>query len=330
VRGTSGAPDAYQRVGRSGGAGHPAAVKPPAGSLARQARRQHGIFTGEQAVQHGVTAPALRNLLDAGWCQRLGRGVFAVTAAPRTREQALLAATLVHQAPAAASHRAAADLVGVPGYASVPPEVTVGHGRNRRTVLGIVHGSLLLPDRHVTVRNGIAVTTIARTVFDLAGIEPEDKVGRALDFAISRRMCTLRQVNQVFFALAGQGRRGTVAMRTLLEKRGEGYMPPASELERLGRKVFGEGGLPVPEFEIELGDGDLIGRVDCYWRAARLVVELDSGRFHDGLSARESDRRRDNRLMAAGWRVLRFTWDDLVNRPVETVATIRAALARRP
>ena len=309
--------------------GHPAAVKPPAGSLATQARRQHGLFTVEQALEHGVTAPTLRNLLDAGWCQRLGRGVFAVTAAPRTRGQALLAATLVHQAPAAGSHRAAADLMGVPGFGSAPPEVTIEHGRNRRTALGLIHGSSLLPDRHVTVRNGIAVTTIARTLFDLAGVEPEDKVGRAIDFAISRKMCTLRQINQVFFALASRGRRGTVAMRTLLEQRGEGYVPPASELERLGRKVFREGGLPMPDFEVELGDGDLIGRVDCYWRSALLVVELDSGRYHDGLSARDSDRRRDNRLMASGWRVLRFTWDDLVNRPVETVATIRAALAHR-
>ncbi len=253
--------------------------------------------------------------------------MFVVTAAPRTREQALLVATLVHQAPAAASHRAAADLVNLPGYASASPEVTVDHPRNRRTAFGLVHGSLLLPERHVMVRRGIAVTTVARTIFDLAGIEHENRVARALDHAISRKMCTLRQVSQVFFALAGRGRRGTVTMRTLLEKRGEGYVPPASELERLGRRVFLEGGLPAPEFEIHLGDDDLIGRVDCYWRSARLVVELDSRRFHDGLSARDSDRRRDNRLMAAGWRVLRFTWDDLTNRPLETVRIIRDALA---
>jgi hypothetical protein len=305
-------------------------MKPAAGSLARRARRQHGLFTGEQAVEHGVTGPALRTLIEAGWCSRLGRGVFVVNAAPRTREQALLAATLVHRAPAAASHRAAADLATIPGYASALPEVTVAHGRNRRTPYGIVHGSLQLPDRHVVVRRGIAVTTVARTIFDLAGIEPEDRVARALDHAISRQMCTLRQVNQVFFALARRGRRGTVAMRTLLEARGEGYVPPASELERLGRKVFAEGGLPVPEFEVHLGDGDLIGRVDCYWRSSLVVVELDSRRHHDGLSARESDRRRDNRLMAAGWRVLRFTWADLIDRPRDTVATIRHALAQRP
>ena len=269
----------------------------------------------------------LRSLTGAGWCSKLAREVYRVEAAPRTPEQRLLAATLLHTARAAGSHRAAARLLDVPGYGTAKPEVTVEHARNRRTTFGLIHGSLFLPDRHVMVRKGVPVTTVARTIFDLAGIEHEDRVGRALDFAVSRRMCTLHQVNQVFFALAGQGRRGTVTMRTLLEARGEGYVPPATELERLGRRVFAEGGLPTPAFEVHLGDADLIGRVDCLWRTARLVVELDGRRYHDGLSARESDRMRDNRLMAAGWRVLRFTWDDLTLRPVETVEIIRSALA---
>lgn len=326
--GTNPAPDGYQPVSFGARTETPVRVKPSVGPLARLARRQHGLFTADQAVANGVTGEVLRNLIHAGWCARLGDRIYRVEAAPRTKEQALLAATLVHTR-AAASHRASADHWGVPGYGGAAPEVTVEHGRNRRTKLGLIHGSLRLPDRHVTVRRSVPVTTIARTIFDLAGIEPREKVGKALDYATSRKLCTLRQVNQVFFALAGQGRRGTVTMRALLEERGEGYVPPATELERVGRKVFREGGVPDPEFEVHLGDDDLIGRVDCYWREARLVVELDGARYHDGLSARESDRQRDNRLMAAGWRVLRFTWDDLTLRPTETIRTIRAALDAR-
>lgn len=303
---------------------------PDVAPLARQASRQHGLFTTDQALALGVTRQAIQTLVDAGWCTRLGTNVHRVDAVPRSRPQALLAAVLVHEARAAGSHRAAADHWGVPGYGTAQPEVTVEHARNRRTKLGIVRGSLHLPARHIAVRDAVPVTTPARTVFDLAGIEPAAKVARALDHLLSRRLCTLRQVNQVFFALAGQGRRGTVMMRTLLEDRGEGFVPPATELERVGRAVFAAGGLPVPEFEVHLGDGELIGRVDCYWRAARLVVELDGSRYHDGLSAREADRARDNRLMAAGWRVLRFTWVDLTEHPEQTVRTIRAALAARP
>lgn len=301
-------------------------MKTTVGPLAQQARHQHGLFTCEQARELQVNKDALQALVNAGWCRRVARGVYRVEAAPRSSEQALLAATLVHH-PAAASHRAAARLWGLPGFGAAGPEITVDHGRNRRTPLGSIHGSLQLPAGHVTIRHSISVTTVSRTIFDLAGLEASERVERALDHAESRRMCTLRQVNQVFFALAGQGRRGTVVMRGLLEARGEGYVPPATELERLGRQIFAAAGLPLPEFEVVLGDGDVIGRVDCYWRGARVVVELDGRRFHDGLSARESDRSRDNRLMAAGWRVLRFTWDDLKDRPTQTVGLIWDALA---
>ncbi len=302
-------------------------MEPDVAPLTRLARRQHGLFTSHQAAGCGLTRDALRRLVWSRWCARLGEGVYRIEGAPRSAAQDLLAAVLVHRVPAAGSHRAAAAHWGIPGYGG-RPEVTVVHARNRRTPLGRIHGTLRLPPHHVTVRHGVPVTTIARTIFDLAGVVPELRAEQALDFALSRKLCTLRQVNEVFFVLAGQGRRGTVAMRSLLDARGEGYVPPASELERVGRRLFAEGGLPEPEFEVHLGDDQLIGRVDCLWRGARLVVELDGGRYHDGLSSREADRIRDNRLMAAGWRVLRFTWDDLTLRPQQTLATIRAALAR--
>jgi very-short-patch-repair endonuclease len=67
--------------------------------------------------------------------------------------------------------------------------------------------------------------------------------------------------------------------------------------------------------------------VDCVWREARLIVELDGERYHGSRSRRQADRERDNRLMAAGWRVIRITWDDLKNRPVHVVGQIRTALS---
>ena len=202
-------------------------------------------------------------------------------------------------------------------------------GRNRRST-GIVHGSLWLPAQHLTVHDSIPTTRVARTLFDLAGVEPQRRVEIALDDALTRRLCTLRQINQVFFSLARRGRKGTVAMRELLEERGEGYVPPASELERRARRLFAARGVPMPGFEVHLGADDLIGRVDCVWKDARLVVELDGQRFHGSLSAREADRRRDNRLVSAGWRVIRVTWQDLKDRPEEIVMEILAALGAAP
>lgn len=257
--------------------------------------------------------------------QRVTPGLFRVDAAPRTGRQALLAEVWSHTQGTVASHRGAGFLRLLVGYRSPSVEVTFPLGYNQRNGRR-THASLWLPASHITTYDCIPVTTVARTLFDLAGVEPIGRVGIALDDALARKLCTLRQINQVFFALAGRGRRGTVAMRALLEERGEGYVPPSSALERLARKVFEEHGLEMPAFELNLGDEDWIGRVDCVWRDAKLIVELDSERHHGTKSARDRDRARDNRLMAAGWRVLRVTWDDLKHRPADTVAQIRAAL----
>jgi REase_MTES_1575/Transcriptional regulator, AbiEi antitoxin len=301
-------------------------VEPIYAGLASFAASHHGLFRQSDASDHQITRSQLRRLVEQGWCTSISHGLYCVAAAPRTGRQAILAEVWAHEPGAVASHRAAAHLEALVGYRNPRPEVTLHRGRNQRRNQR-VHTSLLLPEAHLTVIDGIPTTRVARTLFDLAGVEPAGRVEVALDDALSRKLCTLRQINQVFFALARRGRRGTASMRALLEARGEGYVPPASELERRARRLFVERGLPMPSFEVHLGDQELIGRVDCTWKAERLVVELDGRQYHGSVSAREADRLRDNRLMAAGWRVIRITWDDLRDRPDEIVDQIRAALA---
>jgi very-short-patch-repair endonuclease len=191
-----------------------------------------------------------------------------------------------------------------------------------------VHLTRVLPAEHRRAVVGIPVTSPARTLFDLAALDRPERVEVALDDALVRRLCTLRQVNMALFALAGRGRSGVGTMRRLLADRGEGEVVPASKLEARFRRLVREHRLPMPTFEADLGDEAWIGRVDAVWRDALLVVELDGRRWHDGRLALERDRARDNRLMAQGWRVLRFTWDDLARRPLEAVATVLRALGQ--
>lgn len=299
-------------------------------ALARQASRHHGVFTLEQARQLGVPRGRMRNLVQSGWAERARPGVYRVRAAPRTTMQTLLVAVWGAGADAAASHRSGAHLWSVPEYSGRVPEVTRPRGRSQRTPDGLIHGSLWLPPPHVTVRFGIPVTTPARTAFDLAGVVTAARLERDVDDLIHRGVCTTRQLHQVFFALARRGRRGTVAMRERLEAMGEDYIPPATELERRGRRLIEEAGLPKPRYEVHLGDAEWIGRVDLLWDLQRVIVELDSERFHGSALARRADRERDNRLMAAGWRVLRITWHDLTERPDQVVRWIRGALASDP
>lgn len=296
------------------------------GSLANHAAHHHGLFRWSEFRRFGASEQDLRTLVDEGWCVPVGRGVYRVMAAPITDHQRILAEVWLHSG-SVASHRAAAYIWRLLGYHRPVLDVTVATGRTQPTA-GRVRTSLWLPPQHVTARDSIPVTRVARTIFDLAGIEPIEKMVLTIDDAISRGLCSQRQLETVFFALARRGRRGTATMREILEGMRPGYIPPASELERAARKLFTERSIPLPRFEVHLGDDDVIGRVDCTWSDARLVVELDSERFHGSKEARERDRLRDNQLVAAGWRVIRVTWEDLKQRPDEVISQILAALAR--
>lgn len=299
-------------------------------ALTEFAARNHGLFRVGDLDQFGLSAKQLRWLIGTGACERVVRGVYRIRGAPATADQALLALVWLHPEPVLASHSSAARLLGFPGFAHARPEVVLIQGRSRLGGGGRVHGTLVLPASHRTVRNGIPCTSVERTLFDLAGIVPLPRAGALVDLALQRGWCSTRSLQSTFFGLARRGRRGTATMRQVLEERTEHVVVPASELERRARKLFATAGLPMPEYEVPLGDHAWIGRVDCLWRAQRLIVELDGRAFHGGATARDADRLRDNRLMAAGWRVLRFTWDDICGRPDEVVRLLRDALGIAP
>jgi hypothetical protein len=116
-------------------------------------------------------------------------------------------------------------------------------------------------------------------------------------------------------------------MRRIVSERGEGHVPPASELEALGFEVLRAGGLPEPVRQLDVGGEAWVGRVDAAYPAARLVVEFDGRRHWQVLLEAEADRKRDAELVAAGWRVLRITWNMLTNDPAGVVRLVTAALA---
>jgi len=297
-------------------------------TLAAVAERRHGILTTADLRTAGILSSAERRWIELGRLVPLSRGVYRLAGAPVTPHQRLLGSVQFNGDGAVASHRAAAWLWGLPGFGVGVIEVSKPRGRSQRRQDGWVHGSLVLPDHHTTDRLAIPVTTPARTVFDLAGIVHPARAERALDAALASGLVRRGEVQVVFAELARRGRRGTATMRELLDARGEGYAAPNSELEALGRAVFAAAGLPEPAVEVDLGDGEgWIGRVDLLFREYRLVVELDSAIHHSALVDRRADTERTHRLRAAGWRVKRVSWWDLVERPDEIVAEVLALCA---
>jgi very-short-patch-repair endonuclease len=145
-----------------------------------------------------------------------------------------------------------------------------------------------------------------------------------MDHALARRLVTIPALRSTLDEMAEHGRAGTVLFRQLLNERDDQYVAPESELESRLIEMARRFGLPEPERQVDLGDDESwIGRVDFVFRGARVVVEVDGAAFHDGLLDRRNDRERDERLTAAGWCVLRFRWDDVVNRPSAVAHAIR-------
>ena len=294
--------------------------------IAALAATQHGVFSREQAVAAGAAQVVRQRVVSGRW-HRLGHHVFALAGAPVTWERTLHAAVLDAGPAAVATSSSAARLWGLPGFEPGPPEVLVPVGRNHRPASGRVRETRSLPQAHVTRASGIPVVTPARLIVELAVHERALRVERAVDSAIAASILTPARLAEVVAELACRGRRGSTVLREITAELLPGYVPPASELESRFRDVVRSAGLPEPVRQLDAGGSAWIGRVDVAYPAARLVVELDSRRWHDTRTARESDRQRDNALVAAGWRVIRITWRQLLDDPTGVVSLLRQLLA---
>jgi very-short-patch-repair endonuclease len=292
------------------------------------AERQHGVVTLEQALASGLTPDQIQRRLSTGRWEGMGRGVYRLAGSRRTWEQRLLALTLAAGPAAAASHRSAAALLAIPGFERrAPIEVTTPRVSRHRADGEIVHRWRPFPHHHLTVIEGIVTTRVARTLCDLAGVLHPGKTERAIDNCLAMGIATPGTLQAAFSDLASRGRKGTAVLRLLLADRSAGYIPPASETEARFRDLVREAGLPEPVRQLDVGDDEAwIGRVDVAYPPARLLIELDSRRHHSSKLDVEADAARDRRLTRTGWRVVRFTWTDLVERPGWVVSELRRLL----
>jgi very-short-patch-repair endonuclease len=294
-------------------------------AIVEVAAKQHGLFTRTQARAAGASDKVVRRRVRAGhWVARAPR-VLAVAGSPDTPVVGLLIAVLEVGCNAAASHRAAAALHGIPGFDLRELHVTRPPGRtSKQLASGRLHVVPLPPD-HVTVVDGVPTTTVPRTLFDLAATERhERRVERALDNALAMRLTSVSACHEL--VEASKGRPGVRRMRELLAVRMQDYVAPASELEARFLELVRAADLPEPERQVHVGGAELAGRVDMTWRDACLVVQLDSRRHHSARLDASEDMRRDAAAAAGGWRTMRVTWEDVFVFPERTMDRLRSAL----
>jgi very-short-patch-repair endonuclease len=156
----------------------------------------------------------------------------------------------------------------------------------------------------VTVLAGFPVVRPERIPFDLAATVHPGRVERVVDDLWSRRLLTGATLHRVLGELAGRGRPGLAVMRALLQDRPPGWVPPASGLESRVASQLRRHGLPAFDRQVDVGGDVWVGRVDFLHRPSRVVLEVQSDRYHAALSDRRADERRLAALRAAGWLVV--------------------------
>jgi hypothetical protein len=261
--------------------------------------------------------------LSAGRLHQLRRGVYAVGHTVLSRDGRWMAAVLFCGPDAVLSHRSAAALWGlrrpIESIEVTVPTKTRSRGNIRRHFAA-------LPADEVTRRDGIPVTIVPRTLFDMAADHPVDVIEHGL--RESERLRLHDRLSLEHLLDRYPRRKGSRTVRECLRRRRE--LPPGISREALEARflaLLGRFGLPRPRLNAWIALGPHRYQVDCLWPQQRVIVELDGYETHGPWSAFQSDRDRDRRLLAAGYRGPRVTWHHLDEIPEEIAADLRALLA---
>jgi very-short-patch-repair endonuclease len=288
--------------------------------IAGIAERQHGVVARDQLLSAGVRAHVIDHGLKLGRLHALHQGVYAVGHRRLTREGRWLAAVLAGGEGAVLSHRSAAALWGF--GAAVHLDVTAPDTHRVRPGIQI-HSSRLPPDE-VTVERAIPLTTVPRTILDLAAVVQADQVERAINEAEFRRLTD--PLSLADLVARYPGRRGIRTIKAILYRLRDGATITRSELESRFLAFLRTTGLPLPSLNTWLRLGARSIECDCVWRVQRLVVELDGHAAHHTTAAFERDRARDRALNARGWRTVRVTWRQLHQEPEALAVDLRKLL----
>jgi very-short-patch-repair endonuclease len=287
--------------------------------LDRIASSGHGVVTRAELLNAGVTRREIAARLKRGGLIRVHRGVYRVGHRAPSAEATYLAAVLAAGEGALLSGRAAAHLLGLVKGAPPPPEVIA---RTQRRIEGVrTRRARSLNARDATTWRGIPVTTVARTLVDIAPDLPLDALARACHEAGVRHGTTPRMVEAVLARRPSSP--GAKELRRVIH--GDIHVT-LSKLEAHFLELLRNAGLPLPVTNRPAGTR----RVDCRWPEHRLTVELDGYRFHNSRHSWEQDRHREREARARGDEFRRYTYGDVSEDPVLMLEEISSLIACPP
>jgi predicted transcriptional regulator of viral defense system len=299
---------------------------------------RNAVMSARQWQARGVSPAQLRSLVRAGQLIRMRQGVYATKRAVdwagadpvRAHVLKVLAAKTTVGGSAVASYHSAALLHRLSLLTS-PPEGTVAltlpaaRPWNRARPADVVFHASELPPEHVTRLFKLPVTTVARTVADLARTLPFLDGVVVADSALQQEKTTKPELQQVLKQCAA-GWPGVRQARRVIDFADERAESP---LESAARVVFAEADPPLdpPELQVTIHGEEFAARVDFLWRAGKVIAEADGLVKYSDRNDLLAERERDHQLHAAGYTVVHFTWQELFQTPDVVLDRVRSALA---
>jgi very-short-patch-repair endonuclease len=281
--------------------------------MAKLAGHQHGVVSRAQLLEAGFPRHLVDRRVATSRLHVVHQGVYSVGHRAAAPDGHRMAAVLAAGKGAVLSHRGAAGLWMLrPG---VFLEVTAPSFRRRPGIR--IRRPAIAPDEITTVR-GIPVTTVARTLFDLAALLRPHQLERVINEADVQGHTGALSLPDLIARYPG--RKGIPAINAIL-----GTEPAFTrqELEARFRRFVRHAGIQPPLFNAAVAGYEC----DCVWPDHGLIVELDGRATHGTRAAFEWDRERDRILQASRWRVVRVTWRQLHDRPEAIAADLRSMLA---
>jgi hypothetical protein len=302
------------------------------------------VQTTAELLAVGLSAGQIRRMVRDGTLRLLRPGVYAPSASvvsvlrdsrdTKTRhagEQLLrLAAALAATgSQSVGSHRSAGQVYGLGLVGRDLEQVTEitrapGDRGGHTARLGVLVHIANLPPDHVVSYRGVPLTSVPRTVIDLARTLPFAEGVAIADSALNARLTSKAELAAVIADCPRwPGLQRAREVTAFSDARSE------SVLESLSRAAFRQAGLPPPDLQVWVGDdGEIIGRADFLWRPYRTIGEADGAFKYQTPARARAQLERDARLRAAGYEVVHFTWAQITRVPAQVVDSIRVAFSR--
>jgi len=292
--------------------------------IAALAAGQHGVVSRRQLLDAQIAESTIDVRVAGGELVRLHRGVYAVGHAHLRPNGYRLAAVLAVGPGAVLSHRDAAALHGIHNGGGT--RIDVSTGAERRSTRRIrVHGRRRLDAVDVTEVEGIPVTTVSRTLVDLAEVLAADALHKALSEAERQRLLDVRGIEEALERVRGRRSQSSARVRAALSELSDhGTTLTRSHLEDRFLSLLEAHDLPRPATNAYVAGYEF----DAVWRAKRVAVELDGWDGHKTRRAFQHDRTKGNAAQAAGYALLRFTHADVVRRPHDVAADVARQLTQ--